>query len=103
METCGPARIAVLNIDLLSERARALFNDSLRMQQADLVCRLRNRLVSLGRRNARERLAYLVAETHSRLSGLGLARDGSFTWPITQELDVLPVFSSMLSESFPAL
>lgn len=85
METCGPARIAVLNIDLLSERARALFNDSLRLQQADLVCQLRNRLVSLGRRNARERLAYLVAETHSRLSGLGLARDGSFTRPITQE------------------
>jgi CRP-like cAMP-binding protein len=85
IEACGPARIAVLDLDLLPERARAAVELGQQIQQDDVIRRLRARLVSLGRRDARGRLAYLIAEIHARLAGLGLTKDSAFDWPFTQE------------------
>ncbi|MGR6329461.1 Crp/Fnr family transcriptional regulator [Sphingomonas sp. XXL09] len=85
VEACGPARIAALDTDAMSDRSRSLVEHARRAQQGEVLFRLRARLVSLGRRNARERLAYLVAETHARLGALGLTQDDTFDWPFTQE------------------
>jgi CRP-like cAMP-binding protein len=85
IEACGSARVVVLDLQKLPDRVRTLVEHSQRAQHVDMVRRLRARLVSLGRRDARERLAYLVAETYARLTGVGLAPDATFKWPITQE------------------
>jgi|GEM_PF-665376 CRP-like cAMP-binding protein len=44
------------------------------------------RTVSLGRRNAKERISHLFLELHGRLDRVGLVRDGSFAMPLTQEM-----------------
>lgn len=88
VEACGPARVAVLNMGLLTEQARTLVEQRRREQQGDVVRRLRNRLVNLGRRNARERLVYFCVETHSRLANVQViegshspGRSLKRTWP----------------------
>jgi len=55
--------------------ARALARES---------ARLAERLVSVGRRSAVERLAVLVLELYARAASRGLARDGVCPWPLTQ-------------------
>ena len=40
--------------------------------------------ISLGQRNARERLAHLVCEIAARLKAVGLVSEGSFLCPVTQ-------------------
>lgn len=85
IEACGPARVATLNMELLPDSARRLLHRGQQIQQDDMIRRLRARLVSLGRRDARSRLAYLMAETHLRLAGLGLTENDGFDWPFTQE------------------
>lgn len=45
-----------------------------------------NETVRLGRQSAYERLIHLLLEIHDRLSAVGLARDGAFTMPFTQEV-----------------
>nr|WP_276039880.1 Crp/Fnr family transcriptional regulator [Sphingomonas sp. GM_Shp_1] len=70
---------------LLPEKTRTLVYRGQQIQQGDVTRRLRARLVSLGRRDARERLAYLMAETHARLAGFGLTENNGFDWPFTQE------------------
>ncbi|WP_298091407.1 Crp/Fnr family transcriptional regulator [uncultured Sphingomonas sp.] len=45
----------------------------------------RTELTSLGRRGARERVAYSVADLHRRLEGVDRARGGGFACPSTQE------------------
>lgn len=44
----------------------------------------RERIVSVGRRNALARIAHLVCELHVRLGIVGLSPNGSFALPITQ-------------------
>jgi CRP-like cAMP-binding protein len=85
IEACGPARVASLDTQLLPEPARLLVERGQLAQRAELIRRLRSWLVSLGRRDARGRLAYLMAETQARLAGLGLVRGSTFAWPFTQE------------------
>lgn len=85
IEARGLARVAVLDTTLLADRARAVFDHSQRKHQIEVVRRLRARLISLGRRDAGARMAYLIAETYTRLASVGLAEDGAFTWPFTQE------------------
>jgi CRP-like cAMP-binding protein len=46
---------------------------------------LRAWIVSLGRRNACERIAHLICEVHVRLSHIGLVEDDRFHMPLTQE------------------
>jgi len=47
---------------------------------------LAERTVSLGRRNAKERMAHLLIELLERLDRVGLVRDSSFELPLTQEM-----------------
>ncbi|WP_431854649.1 Crp/Fnr family transcriptional regulator [Azospirillum sp.] len=44
------------------------------------------RLLSLGRRTALERVAHLIVELLRRLSVVNMAQDGHFTLPVTQEI-----------------
>lgn len=46
---------------------------------------LRSWLVSIGRRDAYERLAHLICELHARLKLVGLVRGSTFDLPLTQE------------------
>lgn len=47
---------------------------------------LSERLVSLGRRNARERMAHLLVELYERMLRVGLITDNSYEFPVTQEI-----------------
>jgi CRP-like cAMP-binding protein len=47
---------------------------------------LAERTVSLGRRNAKERMAHLLLELFQRLDRVGLVADDSFGLPLTQEM-----------------
>lgn len=47
---------------------------------------LRSWIVSIGRRDARVRIAHLLCELHARLALVGLAADGEFELPLTQEV-----------------
>jgi CRP-like cAMP-binding protein len=73
------------SLGTLCERS-APFRQALdRALQLDLAI-LRDHLVNIGRRNAYERLAYLILELHYRLRMVGLADDTAFDMPITQEM-----------------
>ncbi len=82
---CGAVRIAMLDLDALSPPARTMMEHALHMARREEVRRLHTRLVTIGRRNARARLAQFMAETYARLAAVGLAEDGCFECPLTQE------------------
>lgn len=70
-------------VKLLDEHpriARALWWSAL-MDEANL----REWVVSIGRRTALERTAHLICELYHRLQAVGLARDNSYEFPITQQ------------------
>lgn len=85
--TLSPCRVATLlpsTIIEITERrpalARALWMTSL-VDEATL----REWLLNLGQRPARERIAHLFCEMHVRMRAVGLTTDGSFEFPLTQE------------------
>ena len=47
---------------------------------------LRSWIVSMGRRNAMERIAHLLCELYLRLRHIGLAEEGAFSLPLTQAI-----------------
>ncbi|MFC7333611.1 Crp/Fnr family transcriptional regulator [Rhodocista pekingensis] len=88
LETLGPARVARLDPWLLP----ALLHDRPRLALALLHLEavgtgiLAERLFSLGRRTALERLGHLLLELDHRLERVGLAEGGRFSLPATQEV-----------------
>ncbi len=85
--TLSPCRVATLSpstiIEITERRpalARALWVCSL-VDEATL----REWLLNVGQRSARERIAHLFCELHVRLRAVGLTTDGSFEFPLTQE------------------
>lgn len=84
VKACGPARVAVLRKHILGREAAALRSSWQWAQDVEAGI-LRSRVVSLGRRGARERVAHFMSETHERLLQVGLADGGAFTCPLTQE------------------
>ncbi|MCV9967819.1 Crp/Fnr family transcriptional regulator [Pararhizobium sp. BT-229] len=85
--TLSPCRVATLlpsTIIEITERrpalARALWMSSL-VDEATL----REWLLNLGQRPARERIAHLFCEMHARMRAVGLTTDGSFEFPLTQQ------------------
>jgi CRP-like cAMP-binding protein len=61
------------------ELGRALWWDLFTAQAA-----LYERILSLGRRSAAERLGHLFCELHYRLDRVGMAKDGEFEMPVSQ-------------------
>lgn len=80
----GSVRVAVLHRTMNGQDLQAL---SARREQTVIgdIQRLRAQLTSLGRRDARGRIAYALADLHRRLERVGLAKSGSFACPLTQE------------------
>lgn len=80
----GPARVAVLRraMDEHDMQALAIRRDCKLIGD---IRRLRAQLTCVGRRDARGRLAYCLADLHSRLKATGLANGDSFFCPLTQE------------------
>jgi CRP-like cAMP-binding protein len=85
MEACGRVKIAVIKMGMLPQPVRSVIDKLQRRQEIDETRRLRAWLVGLGRRDARERMAYFMAETHARLAVMGLVQDNGFACPFTQE------------------
>jgi len=85
LRSCGRMKVAALRQeivagqDIVSLRARWGW---LRDANARV---LRSRLISLGRRDARERVARFMVEVQGRLNAVGLVRGGAFICPLTQE------------------
>jgi len=104
MTACGPARFALLHIDGPIDQATPLrmLLDQARNEEAAL---LRARLVSIGRRDAYARLAYLFAELARRLDRVGLADQGVYRCPLTQEQlgDVLGLTAVHVNRTLQAL
>ncbi|TVR97467.1 MAG: Crp/Fnr family transcriptional regulator [Rhodospirillales bacterium] len=59
---------------------------ALQRGMAGEMTRLLEKTVSLGRRNAKERMASLLVEMLQRTQQVGVASDGWFPFPVTQEL-----------------
>lgn len=85
--TLCPCRVATLTSETIIEiterrpaLARALWMSSL-VEEATL----REWLVNLGRRSAKERIAHLFCELHVRMRAVNLTTDGSFELPLTQK------------------
>lgn len=79
-------RVAAVSTDWLaqaSEQRSSMRNLLLALMRAENVAKA-EQIVSLGRRSARERTAYLMCDLLARLQVLGLARDGCFRLPLTQ-------------------
>ena len=79
--SCGVVRLAVLRRGT-SDRADSALRTMVRGSRQAQALSLRNRLVSLGRRDARARVAYLLAELHGRLSRIGLTEGDAFECPL---------------------
>lgn len=82
----GPARVAAVSVDTLE---RWLERPALRRalewaHYADQVTQ-RSWIVSVGRRDAYTRLAYLLCQLHARLAAIGEAHENGFDLPATQE------------------
>jgi CRP-like cAMP-binding protein len=95
IRACGRARVALLRKIVVAGRELPAIERA-REWARDVEARiLRARLVSLGRRDARQRVAYFMSEVHDRLQQVGLTDGGVFTWPLTQEqlADVLGLTS----------
>lgn len=101
---CGPATFALLRIYGPFDRGGPLrmLIDQARNEEAAL---LRARLVSIGRRDAYARLAYLFAELARRLGRVGLADQGVYRCPLTQEQigDVLGLTAVHVNRTLQAL
>ncbi|WP_428970193.1 Crp/Fnr family transcriptional regulator [Sphingomonas sp. Xoc002] len=80
----GTARVALLRRTAHGHDPHAL---AVRQERALIaeIQRLRGQLTSVGRRDARGRIAYLVADLHRRLERVGLVRSCAFACPLTQE------------------
>jgi CRP-like cAMP-binding protein len=84
LSPCRVARISPAKIIEMTERhpslTRALWTCSL----VDAAT-LREWLVNLGQRSASQRIAHLFTEMHVRMKAVGLADNGGFDLPVTQE------------------
>ncbi len=105
--TVTPVRIAPISrermMDVFTQQPRisaALWWSS--MQEEAM---LRERIVSLGRRNARGRIAYMLCELLWRHAAIGLTSNGTFLLPLTQielgdTLGLTPVHVNRILKEF---
>lgn len=84
--TLTPVRVAPISRDRMMETfsSRPRISAALWWSSMQEEAMLRERIVSLGRRDARGRIAYLLCELLWRHKAVGLAVDSSFYLPLTQ-------------------
>jgi CRP-like cAMP-binding protein len=84
--TITPVRIASISRDRMMEifSTRPRISAALWWSSQQEEAMLRERIVALGRRNARGRIAYLLCELLWRHAAVGLADSGGFRLPLTQ-------------------
>lgn len=85
IRACGSTRVALLRRHVVTGRDCPSLRRRWEWVQESEARRLRSQLVSLGRRDARARVAHLIAELHNRLQQVGLADANAFICPLTQE------------------
>ena len=82
--------VTVVPMPLLSEAVRRGRNDPMHDAAWNMLSTeesfMHNQVVRLGRQSAQERLIHLLLEFHDRLAAAGLADDGRFFVPFTQEV-----------------
>lgn len=95
IRTSGRMQVAVLRRDVVTGRDIPSLQRRWEWVLDAEAQTLRSRLISLGRRDARGRVAHLMVELHDRLRQVGLVEGGAFTCPLTQEqlADVLGLTS----------
>jgi CRP-like cAMP-binding protein len=105
--TIGPARLATIDRDSVigivtkHPRIRAALWWSSRQEDA----MLRERIVALGRRSARARVAYLLCELAWRQRAVGMIEDNAIRFPLTQTeladaLGLTPVYVNRILQAF---
>jgi CRP-like cAMP-binding protein len=105
--TIGPARLAIIDRDSVFDvvtkhpRIRAALWWSARQEDA----MLRERIVALGRRSARGRVAYLLCELAWRQRAVGMMEDNAIRFPLTQTeladaLGLTPVYVNRILQAF---
>lgn len=83
-----PAKVAFVHREVMKGLPMNRPRVGLALWRATLVDEavLRSWIVSIGRRDALERIAHLLCELHARLALVGLAKNGRFALPLTQEV-----------------
>jgi CRP-like cAMP-binding protein len=105
--TIGPTRLVEIDRDTVIEmvthhpRIRAALWWSARQEDA----MLRERIVALGRRNARERVAYLLCELVWRQRAIGTSEGHAIRLPLTQTdladaLGLTPIYVNRILQAF---
>ena len=84
--TITPVRVAAISRDRLMDifTVRPRISASLWWSSMQEEAMLRERIVSLGRRDARARIAYLLCELLLRYTAVGMNRNETFLLPLTQ-------------------
>jgi CRP-like cAMP-binding protein len=102
-----PTRIATIScatvLDLFQHHPR--IGAALWWSACQLIAMLRERIVALGRRSARGRVAYLLCELVWRQQAVGLAEDHAIRLPLTQAeladaLGLTPVHVNRILQGF---
>ncbi|MFC3308289.1 Crp/Fnr family transcriptional regulator [Blastomonas aquatica] len=80
------ATVATISKDEMSEMLATHHNIARAMYAAQLIDEgiMRAWIVSIGRRNATERVAHLICELYIRARSIGLADEGEFALPLSQ-------------------
>jgi CRP-like cAMP-binding protein len=105
VRACGTTRIAVLRNEGALDQQKSALGRAVEWSQHEGALFLQDRLVSLGRRDALTRTARILVELYHRLHRLGLALDGHFNCPMTQEqlADALGLTSVHLNRMLQSL
>jgi CRP-like cAMP-binding protein len=87
VQSLSNATVQTIHHDRLRELFRAEPDVALRLafQLGEDERRLHNYVIGLGRANAAERIAMMLLEVHGRLSRAGLAANGRYPCPMTQQ------------------
>ena len=105
--TIVPSRIASIPRDVVSEIAarRPRLREAIWWSEMQEAAMLRERIVALGRRNARGRVAYLFCELFWRQRAIGLTQNHAMRLPLTQPelgdtLGLTPVHINRVLQEF---
>ncbi|MFW5634393.1 MAG: Crp/Fnr family transcriptional regulator [Erythrobacter sp.] len=92
--TLCPSEVALVDQAELEEvmKSRPNIAEALHRAEQSQMALLSSWVINVGRRNAFERMAHFICETHYRLAAIGQVTDDSFHFPLTQD-DLADVLS----------